>query len=138
MFKTVTLLKRKAGMSMAEFIDYYETSHARIGEKYLAAGAIRYARYFLHPAENPVESADSGAPDDKPYDVVTEIWFPDRAAFEQTMARLGEPGPAAEISADEERLFDRARNRFFVVEEHVSDLAAARRESGGSESLAGV
>lgn len=121
MFKTITLLKRRDGMTMADFIAHYETVHARIGEKYLAAGAVHYCRRFLHPL---------GEADDKPYDVVMEIWFEDRAAFEHTLAELMESGPAAEIAADEDKLFDRSRSRMFAVEEHVSDLAAIRAAQG--------
>ncbi len=122
MFKTITLLKRRPGLSMDDFIAYYERVHAHIGEKYLAAGAQRYVRRFLHPI------ADDGQ--DKPYDVVMEIWFADRAAFDRTLAELLEPGPAAEIAADEDRLFDRSANRLFFVEEHESDLAVVRAEMG--------
>lgn len=123
MLKTITLLKRRPDLSMEAFIAHYEAVHARIGEKYLAAGATRYVRRFLHPVPGLVEA-------DKPYDVVMEIWFADRAAYDRTMASLVEPGPAAEIAVDEERLFDRAQNRTFFVEEHESDLAAVRAEMG--------
>ncbi len=118
MFKTITLLKRRPGLSMAEFIDYYETRHRLIGEKYLRGKATRYVRRFLHPLPNPV----TGEAIDPEHDVVMEIWFADRAAFEATMASLTAPDIAAEIAEDEERVFDRAKNRFFIVEEHESDM----------------
>jgi len=121
MFSTITLLKRKPGLSMEAFIAHYETVHARIGEKYLAQDALHYVRRYLHPAD---EAAD------KPYDVVLEIGFADRDAYDRTLAVLREPGPAAEIAADEERLFDRPHNRMFFVEEHQSDLAAIRAAGG--------
>ena len=54
MFKTITLLKRRPGTTMAEFIDYYETHHRVIGEKYLRGHATRYVRRFLHPFPNPL------------------------------------------------------------------------------------
>lgn len=117
MIKTITLLKRRSDLSMEAFIAHYETVHARIGETYLASGALHYARRYLHPVGEAV---------DKPYDVVMEIWFADRAAFDRTLTMLQEPGPAAEIAADEARLFDRAANRMFFVEEHESDLPAVR------------
>ena len=123
MFRTVTLLKRRPDLSMEEFIAYYESAHARIGEKYLAGRAIHYARRFLH-ALAPEDTAD------KPYDVVMEIWFADRAAFDDTIVALGDPDVAAEIAEDEERLFDRSRNRMFFLEEHASDLDAVLAERG--------
>jgi len=121
MFKTVTLLKRRPDLSMEEFIAYYESAHARIGERYLAGRALHYTRRFLHPLA-PADGAD------KPYDVVMEIGFADRAAFDATIAALSEPDVAAEIAEDEERLFDRAQNRMFFLEEHVSDLDAVLAE----------
>lgn len=128
MFKTLTLLKRKPGLSMEAFIERYETIHARIGERYLAAGAVRYVRRYLHPLPDEPSAAD------KPYDVAMEIWFEDRAAFERVFASLRLPGPAAEIAADEERMFDRAHNRLFLLEEHESDLAAALAAQQGTAS----
>lgn len=118
MLKFVTLLKRRPGMSRADFIAYYESNHARIGVKYLTGHACRYVRRYVQPVPDPV----TGVPDEPEHDVVMEIWFADRAAFDATMARLAEPAVAAEIAADEERLFDRSKHRHFFVEEHESPL----------------
>ena len=117
MYKTITLLKRRDGMSLDDFIAYYEAHHRLIGEKYLRGRAERYFRRYLRPRD------DSGVPTD--YDVVTEVWFADRAAFDATLAVLMQPDAAAEIAADEERLFDRSKIRMFAVEEHESDMDTA-------------
>ena len=119
MFKTIALLKRRQGLTMQEFIDYYETRHRLIGEKYLRGAVTRYVRRFLHPMPNPVTGKEVEAD----YDVVMEMWFPDRDTFKKTMAKLATPEIAAEILEDEERVFDRAKSRLFVVEEHESDIA---------------
>jgi hypothetical protein len=55
--------------------------------------------------------------------VILEIWYADQDAFERCSANLGRPEVRAEIVADEEQLFDRTRNRFFLVEEHESDMS---------------
>lgn len=117
-FKTVTLLKRRADIDRDEFIRRYETGHARLGERLLRGSAIRYVRRYLVAVPNP----ETGAVDEPMHDVLMEIWFPDRATWEQTMARLATPEIMAEIAADEETLFDRSRNAFFLIEEHESDL----------------
>lgn len=122
MYKLVGLLKRRPGMSVPDFIRYYETTHRRIGEKYLSGRAVRYLRRFLHPLPDPI----TGSVSEAEFDVIMEIWFADRAACEATMAILTSPAIAAEIAEDEAQLFDRARNRFFMVEEHVSELPPAR------------
>ena len=123
MFKVIGLLKRRPGMTVDAFREYYETHHRVIGEKYLKDYASKYMRRFLTPYPNPI----TGEAVEAEYDVVMEIWYPDRAAYDACNALLGSPEVAAEIAEDEEQLFNRSRNRFFFVEEHESDLAKARR-----------
>lgn len=110
----ITLLKRRAGMSKADFITYYETTHRRIGEQVLAGHATRYVRRFLHPLDGEDHFGD--------VDVVMEIDFPSEAAQDACFAALAEPAVAAMIAADEEKLFDRSRIRAFAVEESASEL----------------
>ena len=118
MIKVIGLLKRRPGMSVEEFRKYYESTHRVIGEKYLSGFASRYMRRYLNPSAG-AAIGDDAQPD---YDVILEIWYPDRAAHEAASRRLALPEVAAEIAEDEEQLFDRARNRFFVVEECESEL----------------
>lgn len=118
MIKLVTLLTRRPGMSKEAFADYYETHHRVIGEKYLGGHAVRYFRRHLTPLDGVAHGDDP--------DVVMEIWFRNRAELDACFAALMAPGPAAEIAADEERLFDRTRIRSFLVEERESDLPALR------------
>jgi len=118
MIKMVNLLKRKPTLTMEEFIDYYESVHRKIGEKYLSKYAVHYARRYLHPVPQsilPVEMPRN-------YDVIMEIWFPDQSTMENCFAELLTPEAQAEISADEEKLFDRNNIHFYVVEEYESDL----------------
>ncbi len=117
MIKVITLLTRKAGLSRAEFRQYYETRHRMIGEKYLAGRAHRYLRRYVMPDNQ--ASPYSGQPD---FDVQMEIWFPDQDALEQAMAALATPAAQAEIIADEEQLFDREKTLTFVVDEIESTL----------------
>ena len=118
MIKLVALLKRKPGMSMEEFINYYETKHSKIGEKYVSKHANRYLRKYLRP----LPGAAVDAPMEQHYDVVTETWFPDRKALEAAFADLGTAEAQAEISEDEDKLFDRSRIHIYLAEEHESDL----------------
>ena len=117
MIKVITLLHRRPGMTREEFIEYYESNHRLIGEKYLKPYASRYVRRFCRPA-----TADVLKPAEPPCDVVMEIWFPDQAAFDGAMADLSTPEAQAEIVADEEKLFDREKMVSFVVDEYESDL----------------
>ncbi len=110
----ITLLKRREGMSKADFIAYYETAHRLIGEQVLRGHATRYVRRFLFPMDGVDTVHDP--------DVVMEITFPDEAARAAFFAAVADPETAAMIAADEERLFDRSRIRVFAVEERESQL----------------
>jgi hypothetical protein len=117
MFKVVMMMKRRPGMTPEAFKDYYETTHARIGERVLPT-AERYFRRFLTPLGPPAV----GPVVEPVADVITEIWFKDRATCDATMAKLADPATLAEIVADEEKLFDRTSIRMYAVEECESTL----------------
>ena len=119
MIKMVGLLKRRPGMSVDAFRAYYESTHRRIGEKVLAGYATRYVRRYLNP------SRDSGAAtfgEEGDFDVILEVWYPDEAAAAAALEHQSLPDVAREILDDEMRLFDREKNRFFVLEEVESQL----------------
>lgn len=114
---TITLLsifRRRAGMSHEEFVDHYETVHARIGEKAMSGYATRYVRRFT----TPFGRADDGAE----ADVVMEMDFPDQVTMEAFFASLQDPEIAAMIAEDEKRLFDSASMRTYLVDERESEL----------------
>ncbi|MBQ62158.1 MAG: hypothetical protein CMQ19_08785 [Gammaproteobacteria bacterium] len=117
MIKLVMPMKKRPGMSTAEFREYYETHHRVIGEKYLAGFASRYFRRFLNPL--PDRSGNLTDPD---YDVILEIWYPDEATFQACGQRLSQPEIAREIAEDEEKLFDLSQMRSYLVDEFESDL----------------
>ena len=117
MIKLVMPMKRKPGLSVEEFRDYYESTHRLIGEKYLSGFAAHYMRRYI----NALPDRD-GVLREPEYDVILEIWYPDEATFQACGESLRRPEVAAEIRADEEKLFDMTRMRSFMVEEVVSDL----------------
>jgi hypothetical protein len=117
--KLVFMLKRKAGMTREEFKTRYESGHARLGEKH-APSAARYVRRYVQPVPE-LFTGEASEPD---HDVITELWFDDRAGYDAAMANLARPEVVAEIVADEETLFDRSRHRVFFVEEHDSVMGA--------------
>lgn len=118
----ITLLKRRPGLSMDEFIDYYENKHARLGAYYLQqAGAIGYKRNYVQAVINPL----TGEAPEADYDVVTEVRFIDRAAWEEGMAMFADQKIQSAMIADEEFLFDRSNTRMLLVERECdSDMAA--------------
>ena len=114
---TITLLsifRRRKGMSHDEFIQHYETVHARIGEKVMSGYATRYVRRFLTPF--------GGEDDGSQADVVMEMDFPDEGTMEAFFASVQDPEIAAMIAEDEPRLFDSASMRTYRIDERESEL----------------
>ncbi|MBE0556075.1 MAG: EthD domain-containing protein [Proteobacteria bacterium] len=136
MVKLVTLLKRRPGLSMEEFVDYYETKHSKIGEKYLSPHAVRYVRRYFRPLPETIIPA--ACQTEQPYDLVMEIWFADQAALRAAFADLGTAAAQAEIVEDEGKLFDRSRIHFFLVEEHESPLRGGPEPCGGGQGFPGA
>lgn len=118
MIKFVALLTRKPGMSRADFINYYETRHAKLVSQLTPITYGAYRRNYVEQ-EGPVPAAVVSLP---PCDVITELEFPDRQAFDRFMASLALPANAAAIAKDEENFLDRSKHRFFTVEVHSSPL----------------
>ena len=117
MIKIVILLKRKPGMSRADFIRHYETVHAVLAVK-LVPGMIDYRRNFLDPDKTVfgVSNAHPG------FDCITEMLFPDMATYERAFAEFSKQDVIDAIIQDEEKLFDRTTIRSYMVDEHVSKL----------------
>ena len=113
MIKLVCLLKKRDGMTTAEFREYYETQHKVIGRESMRHSE-RYMRRFLDPLDGQDEA-------DQPYDVITEIWFKDRDALAKGLAFANRPEIRGPLTEDEDKLFDRASMRFYTVEEHEDE-----------------
>lgn len=116
-YKILLFMKRRPGMSLQEFQDYYENHHAPLCVKY-AKGMKRYERRYLTPQRN----AETGATEELPFDVITELGFEDEAVFRGTVAYLTTSKMPDEVVEDEKRLFDRARMRIATVVERESAL----------------
>lgn len=121
-WKILLLMKRRPGMSMAEFRDYYENRHVPLALKYDGGAMTRYVRRYLEPQPH----AESGTNAELPYDVVSELWFEDEAAFRATLGYMTTAIMPPDVVADEASLFDRATMRIATVIECETDLAALR------------
>jgi hypothetical protein len=117
MFKIMAFLSKREDIETRAFIEYYEQHHVPLIRS-LAPTPIGYRRnYLLRGDELNIED------DSIDFDVVTELTFPDRAAYLEWAAQLsrstaGEPI----ISEDEGRFLDRPRTRAYVVEECVTSV----------------
>jgi EthD domain len=115
MVKMVFMLKRKQGLSRADFIQYYESHHRLLGEKYVP-NAVRYVRRYLEPVPGPWSK-----PADE-FDVLTELWFANQQEADKAMKHLSEPAIHEEIAQDEARLFDRSRSQVYIITETESAM----------------
>jgi uncharacterized protein (TIGR02118 family) len=113
--KLVFLLKRKPGMSLEEFRDYYENNHRKLAEQAMP-GALRYVRRYVTPEPNPI----TGEAIELPFDVVMELWWPNRAAWDELQASIADSDIGRAIYEDEENLFSSHLNPIFTVLESDS------------------
>jgi hypothetical protein len=97
--KLVVLISKRPEISRDDFIAYYEANHAPLAKRLLPMIG-RYTRSFLPEGHG----AD--------FDVVTEIWFADDAAYAEFRTRMADPVIIAAIRADEANflLSDRVRS----------------------------
>lgn len=113
--KVITLLTRKPGLTKEEFRNHYENVHRHLGEKYLFPHAIKYVRRYVEAPSG--SSSYEAAPD---FDVIMEVWFPNKSAMSAAMQAINSPEAQQEILADEENLFDRGATKSFTVNESNS------------------
>jgi uncharacterized protein (TIGR02118 family) len=111
MVKTITFIKRKPGMSVDDFGEYWRTKHAPIVTK--LPGLRRYVQCHTIP---------SGYRNGEPaYDGVAEVWFDSTDAMREG-ARTAE---YRAVRADEPNFIDLAKIDFVITEERVQKDAPA-------------
>lgn len=114
-YKILMFMKRKPGMSVEAFRDYYENHHVPLALRY-TSGIKRYLRRFINPLPHP----QTGPWKEPEFDVITELWFDDKSVFEGTLKYMTTQLMPEEIVADEDNLFDRSSFRLATVTEAES------------------
>jgi len=120
MVKLIALLKRRPGMTLEEFREYYETTHAKFAEPLRGGLAVRYVRRYLMPVVHPMLGSKAEEPE---FDAMMEMWFKDQAQFDAAMKLFSDPVLGKAIKDDEYKLFDVAKIRHFIVEEVDMDMS---------------
>lgn len=121
-WKILLFMKRRPGMSVEAFRDYYENHHVPLALKYSTA-VTRYTRRYLEPHRNP----DTGDDSELPYDVLTELWFDNEETWRGTVQYLETSVMSDEIVTDELNLFHRPTMRMATVVECETDMDEVRR-----------
>lgn len=103
MIKLMFLMKRRAGMTPAEFRDYYENRHAPFMLSMSGRPAV-YRRNYVT------------GPDERDYDVVTEIVYATQADFAAAQAAMADPENARRMAEDQARFLEPGSVRAFTVD----------------------
>jgi hypothetical protein len=108
MFKVFGFLSKKEGMTTQAFIDYYEKNHVPLICR-LAPTPNVYKRNYLSRGDE-LNRGDNAID----FDVITELVFPDRAAYLEWRSQLSKSG------AGEQKFLDRSRTRACIIDERVT------------------
>lgn len=103
--KIVAIVKRKPGMAVDAFQEYWRTRHAEVVRR--LPGVRRYVQSHTLPA-----GYRKGEP---AWDGIAELWFESPEALR---ALRGTPEQAA-VDADEARFLDRSAMKILATDEHV-------------------
>lgn len=105
MLKACTLFKRKSGMEVAAFQEYWRTTHAEV------VRALPNIRRYVqsHPLPGGYRKGELT------YDGVAEIWVDDTNALRQ----MSSAAAYQAVQADEEKFIDRASMALILTDEHI-------------------
>jgi len=122
MFKQICFFRKRADMTMDEFMDYYENQHSQLSKRQGRAPSIpnarRYVRRYLTPEKNPV----TGEVIDPGFDCLMEIWWDSREDFERSQAIIASPERIDMVKEDEMNLFASHDNPVVSVIEYDSPM----------------
>jgi hypothetical protein len=105
MFKAIFFLKRKAGITHAQFRRHYENSHVKLADKYLGHLMTGYVRNYRTAVRGSRSLGRQTAQWD--YDVITEWTLPNEEALEEIYRLFADPVIGKAFYDDEEHFLDR-------------------------------
>lgn len=129
MIKQIALFRRKPGMMLTDFRDYYENNHAPL---VVAAGGrlLRDYRRSYVIAENPPAVRPETLSLLPSFDAITQVWFEDQSDFDQFAAAWAEPLIGQRIAEDEEKFFDRSNMTVYMADERITSAPRLARRPG--------
>jgi hypothetical protein len=105
----MAFLVKRGDVSMSELIEHYENHHVPLILS-LGPAPRAYRRNFIQPDESR-EALDD-------FNVITELVFADRAAYQTWASTMYAPGSG--VAEDEATFLDRSRTRSYVVDERIT------------------
>lgn len=124
MIKLTFCLKRKQGLTLEEFQDYWRNNHAPLVAQHKEVlGIRRYVQCHARPsdADAPLRASRAGSIEQAPdtYDGVAELWFD---SFEALAAQADNPAAAEAgrlLLEDERKFIDLDNSPLWFGEENV-------------------
>ena len=111
MFKVMWLLKRKEGITHEQFRDHYESSHAKMAQKYFGDLMIEYKRNYKTEVWGGGVPTEPGGgtfvQSEWQYDCIAEWVTPSEEDFEHINRIFADPVIGKEFHDDEENFLDR-------------------------------
>lgn len=105
--KVVVLARKRPDIAFEAFRDYYSNHHVHLMNRLLKHGAAVHRRNFvIHP-----DPARPGA-----FDVISEVFYEDRAVAEATMRELADPEIHRQRLEDEAQFLLPESVQVFMVE----------------------
>jgi hypothetical protein len=117
--RLVFLLRRRPGLSLAEFSDRWRLDHAPIvAGNQTALGVLRYTQ--THRVEDSMNEAMARARGgmEEPYDGVAELWWPSEDALRESGSTNAGRRAGADLLADEAEFIDLAASPLWLAHEH--------------------
>lgn len=120
MLKLTFCLRRKAGISRADFLAYWKDDHGpRVIGHLEAMGCRRYiqSRTLTGGLADAVANSRGGP---EPFDGVAELWFDDAASFARHGRTDAGRAAAKDLYRDERTFIDLDRSVIFLSEEQLA------------------
>jgi uncharacterized protein (TIGR02118 family) len=118
MIRLTFVLRRKPSMSLADFQEYWRTSHGPLVAKHAATlNIVRYVQ--VHALEDPANQqlASARGKMEPPYDGVAELWWPSREALAENLRSGAGQAAGRELLEDENRFIDLANSPLWLAYE---------------------
>ncbi len=136
MIRLTFVLRRKPGMSRAEFQQYWREVHGPLVASHATALAMhRYVQ--VHTLDDPINDQLAGARGgmEPVYDGVAEVWWTNREALAGTFGTEAGRAAAQELVEDEARFIDLAQSPLWLAYEYpqvnpIPEELVARENSG--------
>lgn len=116
MIKILCFMRRKPGLSMAEFKAYYEEEHVPLIQRLMPFYA-EYRRNFVEERQHETGHMIQDRSSDLDFDVLTELLYADEAMYQKNLDALADAEIGAIVREDEEKFLDRASMRVVIADE---------------------